>query len=70
MMLAFAIDQIQSLACPLYKKTKKKKRTKKSFWSKVRSLFDVLPFESLEDIYKAIYYGYEILNVKILYDTG
>ena len=70
MMLSFAIDQIQSLACPLYKAARKKKRTRKSFWGKVRSLFQVLSFASLEEIYEAIYYGYEILSFKILYDTS
>ena len=70
MMLAFAVEQIQRLACPLFQKAEKKKRTRKSFWKKVRGLFDCYPFNSLEQIYEAIYYGYESLGIKILYDTG
>jgi hypothetical protein len=39
MMLAFLIDQIQQLCCPLFQAACKRFRTRRSFWERVRSKF-------------------------------
>jgi hypothetical protein len=39
MMLAFLVDQIQQLCCPLFQAAWKKWKTKRSLWEKVRIHF-------------------------------
>ena len=70
MLLAFLVDQVQQLACHLWKKVKKKEKTKKKMWESIRNLFYALSFNSMEQIYEAIFYGYKIVGFEILYDTG
>jgi hypothetical protein len=41
MMLAFLVNQIQQLCCPLFKAVWKRWKTKRSLWEKVRSKFPV-----------------------------
>jgi hypothetical protein len=60
MMLAFLVDQIQQLACRLFQAVWEKEGSKKRLWEHMRSLFYSLPFESMEDIYRALLYGYEV----------
>ena len=69
MMLAFLVDQILQLACPLFQAAKEKCRTKKLLWERVRHLFYTLPFDSMEDIYKAIAYGFRVTKYEI-FDTS
>lgn len=70
MMLAFLIDQIQQLACRLFQSVLDKEGSKTSLWEHVRNLFYSLEFQSMEQIYEAIFYGYKILGFVILYDTS
>ena len=70
MLLAFLVDQIQQLTCNLWQKVKEKEKTKKRMWESIRHLFYALTFNSMEQIYEAIYYGYNIVGFEILYDTG
>ena len=60
MVLAFLVDQIQQLACRLFQAVWKKEGSKKSLWENMRSLFYSLPFDSMEDIYRALLYGYQV----------
>jgi len=69
MMLAFLVDQIQQLACRLFQATWKDAGSKRELWDHMRALFRCLPLESMEDIYRAILYGYEIKGVVILGDS-
>jgi len=60
MMLAFAVDQAQQLACPLFQAVWLKKGSKRSLWEHMRSLFHLLEFASMADIFRAMLYGYRI----------
>jgi hypothetical protein len=69
MMLAFLVDQIQQSACRLFQALWAKEGSKKRLWEHMRSLFYSLPFDSMEDIYQALLYGYEVKGMVILADS-
>lgn len=54
MMLAFLVDQIQQLCCPLFKAAWKRWKTKRSLWEKVRSKFHEFHIETMEELYRAL----------------
>jgi hypothetical protein len=54
MMLAFLIDQIQQLCCPLFQAACKRFRTRRSFWESVRSKFTEFHIETMEDLYRSL----------------
>lgn len=54
MMLAFLVDQIQQLCCPLFNAVWKKWKSKRSLWEKVRSKFHDFYIETMEDLYRSI----------------
>ena len=54
MMLAFLIDQIQQLCCPLFNAVWKKWKSKRSLWEKVRSKFHEFSIETMEDLYRSL----------------
>lgn len=60
MMLAFLVDQGQQLASPLFQAVLKKEGSRKSLWDHLRALFYTLEFSSMEDIFRALLYGYKI----------
>ena len=66
MMLAFLIDQIQQLTYSLFQAVLKKEGSRKRLWEHTRALFYTLSFSSMEEIYRALLYGYKIENVVIL----
>lgn len=59
MMLAFLVDQVQQFACQLFRATLDKKGSKKRLWKHVRALFKTLEFQSMENLFQAICYGYK-----------
>jgi len=69
MMLAFLVDQIQQLTCRLFQAVWEKEGSKKRLWEHIRSLFYCLPFNSMEDIYRALLYGYEVEGMVVLGDS-
>ena len=66
MMLAFLMDQAQQLACALFQAVLKKEGSRKSLWDHMRALFYTLEFASLEDIFRALLYGYRVERLVIL----
>ena len=54
MMLAFLIDQIMQLCCPLFNAAWEKWKTKRSLWEKVRSKFHEFYIETMEDLYRSL----------------
>ena len=66
MMLAFLIDQAQQLACSLFQAVLEKEGSRKSLWEHMRALFYSLEFERMEDIWRALLYGYKISGFVIL----
>jgi hypothetical protein len=59
MMLAFLVDQVQHLACELFSAVLDKKGSRKRLWEHMRALFKTLEFVSMEQLFKAILYGYK-----------
>ncbi len=58
MMLAFLVDQVQQLACPLFQAALRKKGSRARLWEEMRALFHTLAFTSMEQLLQAIRYGY------------
>lgn len=69
MMLAFLVDQVQQLAFPLFQAVLKKEGSRKRLWQHLRALFYTLEFASLEDIFRALCYGYKVEGVVIFGPT-
>ena len=65
MMLAFAVDQAQQLACRLFQAVLQKEGSRKRLWEHMRALFYTLEFNCLEDIWRALLYGYKITGFVI-----
>jgi hypothetical protein len=59
MMLAFLVDQVQQLGCALFQAVLSKKGSRKRLWEHMRALFKTLEFQSMEQLFKAILYGYK-----------
>jgi hypothetical protein len=69
MMLAFLVDQVQQLAFPLFQAVLRKEGSRKRLWQHMRALFYTLEFASLEDIFRALLYGYKVEGVVIFGPT-
>ena len=57
MMLAFLVDQIQQLCCPLFQAALKKIGRKKYLWEKIRSIYSGFLIDSYTTMLKVIVYG-------------
>jgi len=69
MMLAFAVDQAQQLACPLFQAAWHKIGSKRRLWERMRGLFWDLPFTAMTDIWRALACGFHIQGQVIIHDT-
>jgi hypothetical protein len=63
--LAFLVDQIQAMGCPLFKEAQNSRRTKKSFWGCIRGLVTTNLIASWEALWNRI-----INAKKVIIDTG
>ena len=70
MMMAFLLDQIQQLCNGTFIKAWTQQNSKSSLWQDIRSFFRILPFNSMDMIYKAIIYGINIKYLVIQEDSG
>lgn len=61
MMLAFLVDQIQQLCCPLFQAALKRCNTKKRLWEIIRSYFDLFDMPSMEVLLQSIVDGVRIV---------
>ncbi|RPJ65199.1 MAG: hypothetical protein EHM20_17875 [Alphaproteobacteria bacterium] len=68
MMLAFLVDQVQQIASRLFNAVWKKLGTKRRMWDDIRSLFIGCRVDSMEEILRALYYGFEKQKPFILGD--
>lgn len=68
MMLAFLVDQAQQTACRLFQAVLNKIGCRTRLWEHIRSLFYTLQFNSMEDIYRALFAerGYKVQGLVIL----
>jgi hypothetical protein len=69
MMLAFAIDQAQQMACQLFQAAWTKAGSKRFLWERMRSLFYELPFDSMAHIWRAIAFGFHIEGRIVIHDS-
>ena len=54
MMLAFLVDQIQQLCCPLFNAAWKNWKSKRSLWEKVRGKFHEFSIQNMEELYRSL----------------
>ncbi len=57
MMLAFFVDQVQQLCCPLFQAVWAKMGSKRRLWERMRALFDDYALESMRQLFEALFYG-------------
>lgn len=57
MLLAFLVDQVQQLCCPLFQAAWAKWGSKRSLWEKMRALFFGYALESMQHLLEALVYG-------------
>ena len=57
MLLAFCVDQVQQLCCPLFQAAWAKWGSKRLLWEKMRALFYDYALDSMEHLFQALYYG-------------
>jgi hypothetical protein len=69
MMLAFAVDQAQQLACPLFQAAWRKLGSKRHLWERMRALFYDLPWPSMTALWRALAYGFHLQGQIILHDS-
>ena len=58
LLLAFLVDQAQQLACPLFQAVLKKEKFRIRLWEHMRALFYSFEFTRMEDIFRALLYGF------------
>jgi Transposase DDE domain len=56
MMLAFLVDQVQQLCCPLFQAVLRKAGSKRELWEKLRSHFWHFTFHSIQHLYQVMLY--------------
>lgn len=57
MMLAFLVDQVQQLCCPLFQAVWEKLGSKRRLWERMRALFYDYSLESMRQLFEALFYG-------------
>jgi hypothetical protein len=57
MMLAFLVDQVQQLCCPLFQAAWATWGSKRLLWEKMRAYFYAYALESMQHLLEALYYG-------------
>ncbi len=57
MMLAFLVDQVQQLCCPLFQAAWHKMKTKCHLWEEIRNFFHMLVFDSMTALLAALVRG-------------
>jgi hypothetical protein len=57
MMLAFLVDQVQQLCCPLFRAVWTKLGSKRRLWERMRSMFEEYDLASMRELLEALFYG-------------
>ena len=57
MMVAFCVDQVQQLCCPLFQAVWAKLGSKRRLWEKMRALFYDYALASMRQLLEALLYG-------------
>jgi hypothetical protein len=59
MMLAFCVDQVQQLCCPLFQAVWAKLGSKRRLWERMRALFYDYALDSMRHLFEALLYGWK-----------
>jgi Transposase DDE domain len=59
MMLAFFVDQVQQLCCPLFQAVWAKLGSKRRLWERMRALFYDYALASMRQLFEALWYGWK-----------
>jgi hypothetical protein len=59
MMLAFLVDQVQQLCCPLFQAVWAKLDSKRRLWERMRALFYDYALDSMRHLFEALLYGWK-----------
>ena len=70
MMLAFLVDQVQQLCCPLFQAAWAKWGSKRLLWEKMRALFYAYALESMQHLFEALFYGLKKSAPTLDFDTS
>ena len=70
MMLAFLVDQVQQLCCPLFQAVWKKMKSKRVLWERLRSHFWHFTFQSMRHLYQVMLYDLAKEVKAPKFDTG
>jgi hypothetical protein len=57
MMLAFLVDQVQQMCCPLFQAVWAKLGSKRRLWERMRALFYAYVLASMRQLFEALFYG-------------
>jgi hypothetical protein len=70
MMLAFLVDQVQQLCCPLFQAAWAKWGSKRLLWEKMRALFYDYALESMQHLCEALLYGWKKSAPQLTFDSS
>jgi len=70
MMLAFLMDQLLQMSCPLFRAIRKKAGSKRELWEKIRSTFHLFLVASMEVIYRILLAGPQKIQPVFINDTS
>jgi Transposase DDE domain len=70
MMLAFLVDQVQQLCCPLFQAVWAKLGSKRRLWEKMRALFYAYALESMRHLFEALWYGWQRMTPIFAVDSA
>jgi hypothetical protein len=69
MMLAFCVDQVQQLCCPLFQAVWSKLGSKRRLWERMRALFHDYALRSMQHLCETLWYGWQ-KTAPILVDSS
>jgi hypothetical protein len=69
MLLAFLVDQVQQLCCPLFQAVWAKLGSKRRLWEKMRALFHDYALRSMQHLLETLWYGWQ-KTAPILMDSS
>jgi hypothetical protein len=70
MMLAFSVDQVLQMTCPVFRSAWQKAGSKRELWEKIRSAFHFFLVDSMEMIYRLIIAGPQKVRLVPVLDSS
>jgi Transposase DDE domain len=70
MMLAFLVDQVQQLCCPLFQAVWAKMGSKRRLWERMRALFYDYALDSMQHLFEALFYGWKKSAPELTFDSS